>query len=90
MPDKSKIGSDWTNLFWPALVAAETAAALAGQMFGRLSAPAAEPETPAPEPVWTTEHEIVLEIGRGAVAPLRIGLQTGPEADSGLRALRPA
>jgi poly(3-hydroxyalkanoate) synthetase len=63
VPDKSKIGSDWTNLFWPALVAAETAATLAGQMFGVLSAPVAEPETPAPEPVWTTEHEIVLELG---------------------------
>jgi poly(3-hydroxybutyrate) depolymerase len=63
LPGKSKIGSDWTNLFWPALVAAETMTALAGEMFGGLSPPAAEPETPALEPVWTSEQEIVLELG---------------------------
>jgi poly(3-hydroxyalkanoate) synthetase len=76
MPDKSKIGSQWTTMFWPAIVAAETAAALAGQMFG-VSAPAAEPETQAPEPVWTSEHEIVLELGAARLRRFTAGSTPG-------------
>ena len=63
MPDKPETGFEWTNLFWPALVAAESAVALTGRMLGAFPAPAADRETQAPEPVWTSEHEIVLELG---------------------------
>ena len=78
MPDKSKTGSEWTNLFWPALVAAEAAAAMTGQMFGALSAaPAAEPETPPPEPVWTNDNEIVLELGAVRLRRFSAGSKRG-------------
>jgi poly(3-hydroxyalkanoate) synthetase len=77
VPDKIKIGSEWTTLFWPAIVAAETAAALAGQMFGVLSAPAAEPETQARQPVWATEHEIVLELGAVRLRRFAVGSKRG-------------
>jgi poly(3-hydroxyalkanoate) synthetase len=63
VPDKPETGFEWPHLFWPALVAAESAVAMTGRMLGAFSAPAAEPETQAPEPVWTSEHEIVLELG---------------------------
>jgi poly(3-hydroxyalkanoate) synthetase len=74
MPDKSDFDADWIKLFWP-MAAVEAGSALARQMFGAFSAPAA---APAPAPVWTSENQIVLELGaarlhRFASAPARQG-----------------
>ena len=78
MPDKNETGFEWTRLFWPALVAAEAAAAMTGQMFGTLpAAPAAEPETPLPEPVWANENEIVLELGAVRLRRFSAGSKRG-------------
>jgi poly(3-hydroxyalkanoate) synthetase len=52
----------WTSLLWPSLIAAETGAALTRQMLERFSPPA-EPKESAPDQVWASENEIVLELG---------------------------
>ena len=63
MPDKPETGFEWTNLFWPAVVAAESAVAMTSRMLGAFPPPAAELASQAPESVWTSQHEIVLELG---------------------------
>jgi poly(3-hydroxyalkanoate) synthetase len=63
VPRKSEIGAEWTALFWPALAVAETGVALARQMVGALAPAVVEEETPAPEPVWASANEVVLELG---------------------------
>jgi poly(3-hydroxyalkanoate) synthetase len=59
MPEKSDDGADWIKLLWPSALAVEAGAAMARQMFAAFSAPA---PPPAPEPVWTSPNEIVLEL----------------------------
>jgi poly(3-hydroxyalkanoate) synthetase len=76
VPDKPTTSFEWTNLFWAAQVAAESAVAMT-RMMGAFSAPAAEPETPAAEPVWTSEHEIVLELGAARLSRFTAGSTPG-------------
>ncbi|WP_374545192.1 hypothetical protein [Rhodoblastus sp.] len=61
MPRKNDLETEWANLLWPTLFAAEAGAVFLRHMVDAL-APRRKP-APPPEPVWASRNKVVLQLG---------------------------